>query len=149
MLTAIEEKFRAGVIDKVDRAALKQIIIDTKNESDLESALYIFGRSGPLDPTVLKICIAQIESPKPGLTAVCMRTAFDYWDRWEDHKNILSSYVNIALYAEWYDEVLFASRFCAKLSKSGATNFFDSRLAALRHAAALHGHDDLVQLIDS
>jgi hypothetical protein len=39
--------------------------------------------------------------------------------------------LNIDLYDEWYDEVLFACRFCCKLNAERATTAFSARLTTL------------------
>jgi hypothetical protein len=60
-----------------------------------------------------------------------MRTALDYWDLWEQYAEVLAGYLNIDLYDEWYDEVLFACRFCCKLNAERATTAFSARLTTL------------------
>jgi hypothetical protein len=92
-LTEIEARFREGRIRSSDLQALKTLITKSGDESSLESAIYIFGRSCSLDRDVLPVCMLHIlERPEPGLTAVCMRTAFDYWGRWEANGDVLAAY---------------------------------------------------------
>lgn len=150
MLTKIEERFREGQMRSCDCEVLKTLITSSSDESSLESAIYIFGRSCPFDADVLGICFLHIlEMPEPGLTAACMRTAFDYWGRWETHKDALAAYIDIGRCEDWYDEVIFASRFCANLSKTKVTDFFDSRLELLRSGALKNGNIDLLELTDA
>jgi hypothetical protein len=148
MLTEIERRFRGGQIRSSDCEALKTLIINSGDESNLESAIYIFGRSCPFDTHVLDVCLLHIlERPKPGLTAACMRTAFDYWGRWDANRDVLAGYIDMNRYDDWYDEVIFASRFCANLSKTRATDFFDSRLNVLKKNALKNGNVELLELI--
>jgi hypothetical protein len=115
MLTEIEARFREGRIQSSDCQALKTLITNSVDESNLESAIYIFGRSCPLDADVLGVCMFHIlKKPEPGLTAACMRTAFDHWGRWEANKSALAAYIDMSRYDDWYDEVIFASRFLYK-----------------------------------
>lgn len=147
MLVDIENRFRSGEIGKADCDALKSIIIGSEDESKLESAIYIFGRSCELDPEVLAVCKKYfLEQPVPGLTAVCMRTTFDYWGLWRPHQDVLASYLDIDLYDSWYDEVLFACRFCAKLTVEHATELFAPRLTALLDAAHRKDFSELLEL---
>ena len=148
MLTEIEARFREGRINGSDCKDLKTLIISDRGESSLESAIYIFGRCCPFDPDVLGICMFHIlQKPEPGLTAVCMRTAFDYWGRWETNKPVLAAYINMNRYDDWYDEVIFATRFCINLSGTKVTDFFDSHLKCLREAASKNGNTELLELI--
>lgn len=147
MPVAIEIRFRAGKIGKSDCDALKSIIVGSDDESTLESAIYIFGRSCKFDPDVLTVCEKHfLEQPVPGLTAVCMRVACDYWGLWEPYQDTLARYLDIGLYDEWYDEVSFACRFCAKLSDEQATKFFAPKLTVLLDAARREGVSELVEL---
>jgi hypothetical protein len=80
MLAEIEKRFRSGLITKSDCDALKGIIVTSDDESTLESAIYIYGRSCSFDEDILKLCKRYlVDQPVPGLTAACMRTALDYW----------------------------------------------------------------------
>jgi hypothetical protein len=147
MLVDIESRFRAGEIGNSDCDALKTIILASTDESELESALYIFGRSCRFDPEVLAVCEKYfLEQPAPGLTAVCMRTAFDYWGLWESYRGVLARYLDAKLYDEWYDEVLFACRFCTKLTVDHDTDFFAAKLMTLLDAARREGHFELLKL---
>jgi hypothetical protein len=126
---------------------LKAIILSVADESTLESAIYIYGRSCRLDRDVLEICRRYlVDQPVPGLTAVCMRTALDYWGLWEEYPEVLNAYLNIDLYDEWYDEVLFACRFCSELTADQRTTHFASRLADLLDAAKKKGIAELAEL---
>jgi hypothetical protein len=143
----IEERFRSGSITKSDCEALKRIIVASDDESTLESAIYIYGRSCSFDRDVLEVCKRYlVDQPVPGLTAVCMRTALDDWDLWEQYPEVLTGYLNIDLYDEWYDEVLFACRFCSKLSAEQTTTAFACRLTALLDAAKREGISELLEL---
>lgn len=145
MLVEIENRFRTGDIRKSDCDALRSIIIGSKDESELESAIYIFGRSCSFDSEVYAVCKRYfLEQPVPGLTAVCMRITFDYWGLWEPHREVLTKFLNISLYSEWYDEVLFACRFCTRLTLERVTGFFRPRLTALLDAARREGISELL-----
>lgn len=147
MLADIENRFRSGEIGKSDCDALKRIIIGSDDESKLESAIYIFGRSCGFDPEVLAVCKKHfLEQPVPGLTAVCMRTTFDYWGLWEPHRDVLARYLDISFYDSWYDEVLFACRFCAKLTAEHATEFFAPKLTVLLKTAHKEKISELLEL---
>lgn len=146
-ISDIEERFRSGSITKSDCDVLKGIIVATDDESTLESAIYVYGRSCSFDRDVLEVCKRYlVDHPVPGLTAVCMRTALDYWNLWEQYPEVLAAYLNIDLYDEWYDEVLFACRFCSKLSAEQTTTAFAPRLTALLDAAKREGTSELLQL---
>src|SRR5688572_11859486 len=147
MLVDIEKRFRAGKIGKPDCDTLKNIIVGSDDESTLESAIYIFGRSCKFDPEVLIVCEKHfLEQPVPGLTAVCMRVTCDYWELWETYRDALARYLDIGLYDEWYDEVYFACRFCAKLGDEQATKFFAPKLTVLLDAARRDGVSELLEL---
>lgn len=147
MLADIEERFRSGSITKSDCDALKGIIVASDDESTLESAIYIYGRSCGFDQDVLEICKRYlVAQPVPGLTAVCMRTALDYWGLWEQYPEVLIGYLNIDLYDEWYDEVLFACRFCSKLNTEQAVTVFTPRLTTLLDTAKKEGISELLEL---
>jgi hypothetical protein len=146
MLADIERRFRSRGIDGSDCAELKSIILSSDNESALESAIFIFGRSCPFDVDVLEVCKKYfLEQPVPGLTAVCMRTALDFWGLWKQYPGVLSGYLKVELYGEWYDEVLFASAFCKRLDTERATTAFKHPLRDLFEAAERLGISELVE----
>ena len=147
MLVDIENRFRAGEIGKSDCDALKSIIVSSDDESTLESALYIFGRSCRFDPKIMAVCKRYfLEQPVPGLTAVCMRITFDCWGLWEPYQEVLARYLDVELYDEWYDEVLFACRFCSRLTIEQATDSFVPKLTALLDAARREGLSELLEV---
>lgn len=148
-LSDIEKRFRSGLMTQSDCHALKRIIVAGDHESVLESAIYIYGRSCSFDQDVLDVCERYLsDKPVPGLTAVCMRTVLDYWNLWERYPQALAGYLNIDIYDEWYDEVLFACRFCSKLTAEQATTIFASQLTALLDAARRLGIADLLEVAD-
>jgi|GEM_PF-3536206 hypothetical protein len=148
MLAGIQKRFMAGEIGKADCDALREIIVSSDDESTLESAIYIFGRSCGCDARVLDVCRRYfLEQPVPGLTAVCMRTAFDYWGLWESHRDVLARYLDVERYDEWYDEVIFACRFCSKLTAERATEFFAVKLTAVLDAARRREISELLELV--
>ena len=55
-------------------------------------------------------------------------------------------YLSIDLYDEWYDEIIFACRFCSKLTAEKGVSLFAPRLSALLDAASREGFSELVQL---
>jgi hypothetical protein len=147
MLAEIEKRFRSGKIRNGDCDLLKKIIATSDDESALESAIYIFGRSCNYDPGVLVVCHKYLdEQPIPGLTAVCMRVACDYWNLWEIYKETISRYLDLDLYEEWYDEVLFVCGFCLKLTNKRNADLFCARLDNLMDRARREGVSELVEL---
>lgn len=147
VLADIESRFRSGSITNSDCDELKAIILSVADESTLESAIYIYGRSCRFDRDVLEVCRRYlVDQPVPGLTAVCMRTALDYWGLWEQYPDVLNAYLNIDLYDEWYDEVLFACRFCSKLTAEQSAAYFAPRLARLLDAAKKEAISELAEL---
>lgn len=111
MSVRFEEKFRSKGLDSTDEPEVRRNILETSNETKLLSYIYIYGRSFPEHAAVLGICDYYMREPIPGLTAVCMRVTIDYWNRYSEYLDILEYYLNISLYEEWYDEIIFAVSF--------------------------------------
>jgi hypothetical protein len=78
-----------------------------------------------------------------------MRTAFDYWGRWEQNREHLLGYLDLPCYEDWYDEMLFATRFGRSLSARKETVYFDEALILLANEARKVGNDEIAALLPS
>lgn len=65
---------------------------------------------------------------------------------WRQYPEVLKTYLNVDLYDEWYDEVLFACGLSAELTADRDTTAFASRLAALLDGAQKKGIPELIEL---
>lgn len=109
-----EKKFRSRGLEAADESDLREAILATKDTSRLLSFLYMYGYSYKEDLEVLKICDTYICNPVPGLTAVCMKVAIDYWGRWKSYAYELAAFLDFSKYDLWYDEVIFSSSYVAR-----------------------------------
>ena len=114
----LEEKFRSKGLDPEDEPILRnEIIKNNDNPSKLLSFVYIYGYSFAENSDILDICGFYIRHPIPGLTAICMRVAIDYW-RKEKYFSSLEKYLDRDLLdSEWYDEVIFTIGFISRNSE--------------------------------
>lgn len=97
---------------------------DIENANDLNAVgvlIYIFGYSCDKDQRILPICDRHIRSPVPGLTAICMRVAIEYWGLLEKYMDVLAKYLDMDLFEEWYDEVIFAAGYVSRLDPTKIT----------------------------
>lgn len=107
----LESKFHSGGLEKKDCAIILAEIRAAHKYSDMMSLIYMFGYLCDENAEVMQLCDNLICNPVPGLTAVCMRVAIDYWNNWEKYENILKYYLDLSIYEEWYDEVIFTVSF--------------------------------------
>lgn len=111
MLIDLEQKFRTQGLDESDCASLLCQIQTTDDYSKLLSLIYIFGRTCRETVAVADICRFYIANPEPGLTAVCLKVLVDYWGKWEENCAALETYLDMAVFEDWYDEVIFAASY--------------------------------------
>lgn len=102
-------KFRLhGPLDKDDEPRIRREIVESRDGSKLLSLIYIYGRSFGENEKILGVCDNLIRNPVPGLTAVCMKVLIDYWNKWEIYTHTLEHFLDMSIFEDWYDEVIFA-----------------------------------------
>jgi hypothetical protein len=109
-----EKKFRTSELDTSDCLLLLQQIEENNSPGKLLSLIYIYGRSCKEHPSIVKLCNNYIENPVPGLTAVCMKVLIDYWGYWQDNFQVLERYLDMDVFDEWYDEVIFSVSYISR-----------------------------------
>lgn len=113
----LEAKFREIGLDQSDCSILLAEINFTEDYRKLLSLIYMFGYSFDAHPDILKVCDRYIKAPVPGLTAVCMRVTIDYWGGWQSYIGALKRFLDISIYDEWYDEVVFSASYVNRNQK--------------------------------
>jgi hypothetical protein len=127
-----ETKFRESKLDTDDCRPLRSLILENhENFEKLISLIYIFGYSCPEDKEVLHLCDRYMNHPIPGLTAVCMRVAIDYWGHWMDYIHVINNFLDTSIFDVWYDEVLFSASFVKNHDELALPFEIKRKLAAL------------------
>jgi hypothetical protein len=107
----LEFKFRTKGLDENDEPQVRSKILESKDIGQLLSYIYIYGRSFPEHVDIIKKCNHFILNQIPGLTAVCMKVAIDYWNIHEPYYTALDKFLDLDLFDVWYDEIIFTVSF--------------------------------------
>jgi hypothetical protein len=112
---SIENKFRSGAkLDESDRDALKDAIIRSSSCHEMQSFLYIYGISFPIDNDISRKASFYIRDQRiPGLTSVCLKVLTDFWDQ-SQYIEDMAFFLDYDLYEDWYDEVIVSLSFFAR-----------------------------------
>jgi hypothetical protein len=65
---------------------------------------------------------------------------------WPSYERQIEEFLDISRYLVWYDEVIFAASFVARLERAGVTTKFSSKLHFLLKSAKNIGIDELAEV---
>lgn len=134
-LTEIEERFQSIGITPSDCEFLSRLIVQSDEYGELMPAIHMFGYSCEMNNEVLKVCDHFMKDEMtPGLTAVCMKISIEHWCLWSQYMDVIEKFVDLSIYEEWYDEVIFAISFVNRNRDIQFTREIEARLqAAVNH----------------
>jgi hypothetical protein len=149
MLRVIEERFRSGeTLSESDKAELRLIILTNRNLFELQSAIYIYGSSFPLDSAIVSKAEQFIHHPAAGLTAVCLKVLADLWGLHAEYADYLQAYLDYNAYDEWSDETIVSLSFYLRNPQLQNASVI-SKLATLKAAAKQDGANELLDLFNA
>jgi len=148
-LIDIETRYRTGTaLSEADKALLEDLIVSSRDEFSVQSALYIYGASfGPQNEVTKRADQFIRHTRVPGLTATCLKVLADFWSFHEMYRDELEKFLDYDLYEEWYDEVTMSVSFYLRhpelQSKVGK-----DRLDEVQRKATQAGEVDLIEFFD-
>lgn len=143
-----EAKYQLGIpLNASDLFLIKRDIIQSGDTSTLESRIYLFGSSYPKDDEVLEsIDHVLFGKGVPGLSAVCLKVATEFWGLADDkYLKLMSAFLDYGLYDDWYDEVIFSAGFAKR--HPGLISNGDELLKRLVEDAESNGEAGLFDLL--
>jgi hypothetical protein len=92
----------------VDNNILKNALLIEDSPFVLERLIYAYSYNFEFDSDIFAIIKKYIcETPVPGLSAVCLKSAIRHWHRIEDIKHCVLSFLHPDLWDDFYDEIIF------------------------------------------